>query len=245
MRPGLLDHRIHRPFLTALGSGVLARLKYLHIDGHAEWGGAGEEATITPGSLPALRILSLCCIGKEGVIEALLGAAGPRLKTLVARTGWASVAVLQAAAERDLAWLTGLQKLRLTLRVPEDEGDGAGVMSQFVSLLPRLPSLKHLSIDTGECVDEVGLRLLVSLESGLLAELTYLCLEGGCFDRRRGFMFLLILWLKRQAMKALESKEPVPGAKLYVGGLYFKPDSCASTLIQQCRTQVKEAQECM
>ena len=58
-------------------------------------------------------------------------------------------------------------------------------------------------------------------------------------------MFLLILWMKRQAMKALESKESVPGAKLDVYHPYFKPDSCVSTLIQQCWTQVKEAQESM
>lgn len=94
MRPGVLDNRIHRPFLTALGSGGLARLKHLHIDGDPRWGGtAGEEATITPGSLPALRTLRLFCSAEDGVIEALLSAAGPQLTTLVAFNDTASATV--------------------------------------------------------------------------------------------------------------------------------------------------------
>lgn len=157
--------------------------------------------------------------------------------------------------ERDLPSLAGLRSIQLTLWAPEDEedeedgayGDFTGnliiMMSQFASLLPRLPSLRSFIIYCGQCVDDVALRILVSLESDLLPELTYLRLDGGCSGRQRGVMFLLILWLKRQAMTALESKESVPGAKLDVDGLYFNPDSCISTLIQQCWTQVKEAQE--
>lgn len=241
-----VDDRIHRPFLVSLGSGGLASLKYLHLSGIPKWGGAGDQAIITPGSLPALRTLKLVCWENDGIVCALLGAAGPRLTSLEAHNGSVSTAVIEAMAERDLPWMSGLDYLLLTWHFSDEvEPSWAHTRPQIFSVLTRVPSLTGLYLWSNKNMEELIVRLLTLLESGGLPNMTLVETEAfGINDQLRGAALLLLLWAKRQAIKALEGMEEghIPGARMDVYfSVYCKRANCFSTWIAQCMEQLEEA----
>ena len=241
---------MHRPLLTALGSGGLARLQYLRLRGSPQWGGPGAQATIASGSLPALRTLELDFPDSgDGLVAALLGAAGPRLETLSAYPHPStSAAFMRTLAERDFPWLRGLQQLQLNWFNAAPQDWTKDTPSQIVAVLSRAPSLMSASIFTKLDVEELIVRLLVLLEGGGLARLTDITLMSlEPVDRERGAALLLLLWLKRQATKALRGKErgPVPGAKLDVAGLFMRSGAWLGTWMDRWFEKLEQAHERM
>ena len=248
---GVIDNSVYPSFFSAFSSGGLARLQHLYLNTSNNWDGAGGQVTIAPGSLPALRTLELACDESDGLVGALLDAAGPHLTSLSARTSSASIAVLAGAAQRDLSWLAGLQKLRIVFWFDDEVFEG--VLPEFVVLgLSLLPSLTTLKLCCSCGVQELIVRLLVLLEGGGLPHLTLLEFSSGApfAMRELGAVLLLALWLKRQAAKgrAEGEQDPVAAAETvlalpFLRGSVFRKsrDTWVRAWIEQCTKQLENA----
>jgi hypothetical protein len=217
-----------------------------------------------PLSLPCLTHLYISDPGEHCVIAGLLSAAGPQLTTISINSGYrVTTDAVSLMAEQNYPWLPALRVLEL---------DKCGISSfcdspafaQLVAALSRLPALKKL---TCPFFDELIVRLLALAEGGGLPSLTHLILgdrdsyhvdenmyeddddfrvfSGELVTRPGltvGALALLLLWLKREAKKAVDGTGPA--AVWEVRGLIgMTLPTFAENMASHCLNQLKKARE--
>jgi hypothetical protein len=206
------------PFFSALlGSGALPHLEHLVLDRDRDFMSYDQMNAFdtVSGSLPSLRSLCVNTAAPPTLLPGLFAAAGPNLTTLKLDVGVAAAVGVELLAEEDYPWLPPLQGLSVKWAQPQradvgaswEEYDNAELL---VAALARLPALKTLSVEAPE-YDELLVRLLAAAEMGALPSLTTLKLTGdphGSATITNGALLLLLLWLKREAKKALAGQAP-------------------------------------
>jgi hypothetical protein len=150
--------------------------------------------------------------------------------------------MLRLVVEQDYPWLTGLKSLSLRwYSWNAAQAWAAGTPAQIITALTRLPALDALALLCPQ-FDELFVRLLVHAENGgasALPTLTLLSPRSGSWGYLSvGAHLLLLLWLKREAKKAVQGQGP--GVKWELQGLdtnklYMK------RVTKKCIAQVKAA----
>jgi hypothetical protein len=211
---------------SAIGSGALPALESLVIEPPSRTYFDGAElggGDFLPNSLPSLKRLFIDFPTSSELIAGLLSAAGAQLTTLEIKSSSTAPAVVRLIAEQDYPWLPSLQSLSLRWY-------GVAQMHPWVADMPRqvamaLPRLPALSVLTAACshYDELFVRLMAMAEgSGIprLPTLQLLSSRGiSSDDLSCGARLLLLLWLKREAKKAVEGQGQGQGVKWEVQGL--------------------------
>jgi hypothetical protein len=235
------------PLFNALGSGALARLHTLQIERFERFPVPQEvvvgDANLLPNSLPSLRKLSIDLPMSSGLLGGIFAAAGLSLTTISITNGETIPIAMRLLGETDYVWAPALQPLNLYWECAR-VGGGAQPLDPDTPLLAidalaHLPALKSLVLRARE-PDELLVRLLALAEADGLPNLATLYLQGWGQSFTGGAMLLLLLWLKREAKKALQGEEEA--ALWNVPRLY--PDQKHITLkqiIETHLTQLKEA----
>lgn len=205
------------PLLNVLCSGGLPRLESLHLGSFGKlFGVALDCMDIIPHSLPNLRSLHIGFQAYTAILAALFAAAGPTLTTLKIETGASSRAAVHLLARYGYPWLDSLTDFSVEWPPGYQQPAfawGPDTPQHLAAALARLPALKTLAV-TCPAYEELVVRLLALAESGGLAQLTTLNLRSYnyCGDvstsMSHGARALLLLWLKREAKKALMGEEP-------------------------------------
>ena len=171
------------------------------------------DVNLLPNSLPSLRTLSTSSALSAGLLGAIFAAAGPCLTDISITNGQAVKTALRLLEENDCAWAPTLQSLLLYWQEEQEEYEGDGELPldldtprHVVKALARLPALRSLELFPRE-PDELVVRLLALAEGGGLQSLATLMVDDECGPAlTAGAVLLLLLWLKREAKKALEGE---------------------------------------
>ncbi len=193
---------------------------------------------IQPNALPNLSTLCIEAEAPPALVAGLLGAAGAQLTKIETKSydRITEAAVLGLILEEDYPWLAGLHSLTLHRALT------AETPTQIVAALTRLPALEALAV---ACLqyDELFVRLLVHAENGgasALPAFKLLPALNGWGHLSAGAHLLLLLWLKREAKKAVQGQGQGAGVKweVQLGGV-GKP--YITEVTAKCLKQVKAA----
>ena len=212
---------------AAISSGALPRLEHLHVLDSYQSIVVGQVDAL-PNSLPRLRSIRVDAAAPHALLAGLFTAVGANLSTLHLHTGVAATAAMRLVAQQDYPWLSTLRELSLKWKT---QGGGWGVVEpgpqweadtaeHTAAALGRLSSLKMLTLEP-RAYDELVVRLLVLGESGGLPNLEAIQLLAlHATTITNGAVLLLLMWLKREAVKALEGGQG-PAVMWDVRGLPF------------------------
>ena len=197
-------------FFNALGSGVLTRLHTLDI-GHSYAAQAGMlgDANLLPNSLLSFRKLYIGASMPAGLLGGIFAAAGPGLTAINIDNGQTVPTAMRLLEENDYVWAPALQSPSLYWKGVYG-GDGTQLVDpdtplHAVDALARLPALNSLVVNAIE-PDELLVRLLALAEGGGLPSLATVNLQNWRSVLTEGALLLLLLWLKREAKKALRGE---------------------------------------
>ena len=236
---------------NAIGSGALASLHTLIIRRPYRAENAPAvvigDAKLLPNSLPP-RKLEIDANMSAGLVGAIFAAAGPGLPDMGILYGGTVKAAMRLLEENDYAWAPTLRSLKLGWKREYWDYSAQPLDPDLHALdaLARLPALKSLALDPGE-PDELVVRLLAVAEGGGLQSLDTLEIDKYGWHPSEGGVLLLLLWLKREAKKALRGEGE--GALWDVRGLLRRDMNPSLKQItethlaqlKEARTQIRKA----
>ena len=197
-----------------------------------------------PNSLPSLHKLSIDVPMSAGLLGGIFAAAGPGLTTISIINRQTAQIALRLLAENDYAWAPALQSHSLHweweygVEATQPWDSQMPLRAGAVEVFARLPALKSLCL-TPRNPDELVVCLLALAEAGGLPNLATLEIRAYWPSLTAGAVLLLLLWLKREAKKALQGDGEA--AKWDVQGL--RPDGKHTALKQITETHLTRLEE--